>query len=440
VRSTRRPDVSRSPAVRRGFRVPWVFTALLTGFILCYTTGSRAAILLPLAMLLGIAMAGLVVFRWSRTGVRIPLEVGILCIFVVWAVGSGLMLVTDTYLFKQGVQRMVEVILVAGCFASMAAMSRTPAIGFLAITGLGLILAGYGFLTGDFAGAGKFTQQGDRIVGIRAASLTSNANSLGVLCAWAFAGLAFLWRQANRLWQQGLLISLTLPLLAGAVYSGSRKAVVLAPLFLLAWVWFCYRRLLVRRASVFFGVGVAVVACVVAASYILPETLVGQRFTGDQTEKRVGLIREGLQMAAQHPLAGVGLFQLTALSRYATYAHNDYVEVAASTGLVGFFIYYFIFALVAWRLLRMRRRCQDPEVYYVTGICLAVLVTCAAAGFALVMFSSIWFWCFISGVVGFASVAERRVSQPLATFGQRRFPTIAIRRPKAVAALQMLRR
>ena len=145
-------------------------------------------------------------------------------------------------------------------------------------------------------------------------------------------------------------------------------------------------------------------------------------------------------MVFEHPFAGVGLSQFRAGSGYTTYAHNDYVEVAATTGLVGFLTYYSIFALVAWRLVRTRGRCHDPEVNYTAGVCLAVLVTCAAAGFALVMFSGISFWCFISAVVGFASVAERNVSPRLVQSHQRRFRAVAIRRPKAVTALHSARR
>lgn len=439
--------MNRSPATRGVFNVPWFFTALLTGFVLCYTSGQRASILVPLAMLFGAALAGLVVFRWTRTGIRIPLEIGILCVFVVWAVGSGCMLVIDSHSFGEGIKRMVQVALVAGCVASMAAMRRTPAIGFLAITGFALVLVGYGFLTGDFAAAAEMTQKGDRVVAHRATSLTSNANALGVFCVWALAGLAILWRKA-RLWQQGILISLTLPLLAGVLYSGSRKAVLLTPLFLLAWVWFCYRRLILRRATVFVAVGFATLACMLVASFVSRETYTGYRLRGalsagemdSSTEKRLSIIQEGLRMTAEHPIAGVGLYQFAAHSRLAGYAHNDYVEVAATTGLVGFLIYYSIFALVAWRLVRTRRRCQHPEVNYTAGVCLAVLVTCAAAGFALVMVSSIAFWCFISGVVGFASVAKRKVSPRLVQSRQRPSGTVAIWRPKAVKALQFTRR
>lgn len=145
-------------------------------------------------------------------------------------------------------------------------------------------------------------------------------------------------------------------------------------------------------------------------------------------------------MISEHPVAGVGLFQFNTHSRYTAYAHNDYVEVAATTGLVGFLIYYSIFALVAWRLVRTRRRFQNPEVNYAAGLCLAVLVTCAVGGFVQIYVSSIAFWCFISGVIGFASVAGRNVSKRQVRPRQRPVFIAATRQSNAIAALQAVHR
>ena len=88
-------------------------------------------------------------------------------------------------------------------------------------------------------------------------------------------------------------------------------------------------------------------------------------------------------MIKEHPLAGIGLYQFAALSSHETYSHNDYVEVAATTGLIGLAIYCSLFAVIGWRLVCVRRGCHNAEVYYTAGVCLAVLVTCGAAGFAL---------------------------------------------------------
>jgi len=424
-------------------RVHAIFTALLAVFLLCVSAGERIPILLALALVPGAAMAGLLVLRWFRTGILIPLEMVILCLFAVWAIGSGCLVAVDKGLFGHGVERLIQVVLLAACVSSMAAVTRTPASGFYAVTMLAVVLVGYGFLSGDFAAAAEMTRKGDRIVGHRAMSLTSNANSLGLSCVWALAGLALLWRKTNRLFQQIFLTCLALPLLGGAVASGSRKAVLLVPIFLLAWGWFCYRSVILRKGRVFLGCSLAAVMMVFAAVYVMQDTFAGQRLrqvlAGEKnwdssTESRMLMVREGLQMLSNYALTGVGLNQYTAHSSLGSYAHNDYVEVAANTGLVGFCIYYSLFGVVTWRLMRVRRESRHPEVIYVAGVCLAVLVTCAAAGFTLVMVSSFAFWCFISGVVGFAYVSERDALRMTHGPGRLVRP-VAAWRPMAAGAL-----
>ncbi len=405
--------------------------------------GQRAPSLLILALLLGAGMAGLVAVRWMRTGIHIPLEVGILCLFAVWAIGSGCIVSIEPNLFRQGLERLVQIVFLTACLASMAAMWRTPAIGFFAVTLLAAVFAGYGFLTGDFASAGEMMQKGNRVVGHRAMSLTSNANTLGFFCVWALAGLALLWRKLNHLWQQGLLVGLTLPLLAGAIASGSRKAIVLSPVFFFAWAWFCYRGLILRNGRVFIVCVLVTIAMALAAVHVMEDTFAGQRLhqatagegnRDSSTAMRLYMIREGLQMLAKYPLTGVGLNQYISHSSFRSYAHNDYVEVASTTGLVGFLIYYSLFGVVAWRLVRIRRRCLHPEINYTAGVCLAVLTTCAAAGFALVMVSSFAFWCYISGVVGFAYASERDVSRGLVK-PRRSVRPVASRRSAVAAAI-----
>jgi hypothetical protein len=78
-------------------------------------------------------------------------------------------------------------------------------------------------------------------------------------------------------------------------------------------------------------------------------------------------------------------------------------------------------------------------VNYVAGLCLAVLVTCAAAGFVMVLISSISFWCFILGVVGFSSFAERNYPQRLTQPRPRLFRTGATWRAKSVTPLPFTR-
>lgn len=406
--------LQRTPAAA----MPVLVTVLAGGFLLCYTAGQRGALLVPLAMALGGVLAGLVVLQGLRNGFPVVPELGLLAGFIAWAVGTGLVMELDHALFRDGIERLVQVFLLAAVLATLGAMLRTPAIGMGSVTLLALVLAGVGMATGDFGEAAEMTQRGARVVGTRAASLTSNPNSLGVLSALGFAGLAFAWWRSRRWSWRLLLLAAAVPLLLGAVLSGSRKALLLIPVFLFAWAWFCYRQVMFRRARV-LAAWVAVAAGFgLAGWYVYEHSFAGYRLQRAMSEQqdtssaaRLEMIEEGLQFVAANPVAGVGLYQFVAVSAFEKYSHNDYIEVAATTGLVGFALYYSLFGVTIWRLARVRRRASDPELRYLAGLCLAVLVTCAAAGFAQVQFSSIAFWCLVAPIIGFACSAARRVPQ-----------------------------
>ena len=64
--------------------------------------------------------------------------------------------------------------------------------------------------------------------------------------------------------------------------------------------------------------------------------------------KRIRFVREGVALIAEAPLAGRGLGTFRWLSDEGTYAHNNFVEIGVSLGIVGVVLYYgFHFSLLA---------------------------------------------------------------------------------------------
>lgn len=88
-------------------------------------------------------------------------------------------------------------------------------------------------------------------------------------------------------------------------------------------------------------------------------------------------------------------------------AHSEYIEVAATTGLVGAGLLFAPFLLVVRRLRYVRRSRVGRGPHHLAGFCLALLVTVAVAGFGQVLFSSLAFWSFMPAVWGLAFGAER---------------------------------
>jgi len=77
---------------------------------------------------------------------------------------------------------------------------------------------------------------------------------------------------------------------------------------------------------------------------------------------RMSLYSKGFELTMQNPFFGVGLDQFRyynrnlRLTNYShTYAHSNVIEVLADTGIIGFFIYYSAYALIAIRIMLRRR-------------------------------------------------------------------------------------
>ncbi len=68
--------------------------------------------------------------------------------------------------------------------------------------------------------------------------------------------------------------------------------------------------------------------------------------------ERMELIQIAWEMFSQSPIFGQGVHTVEYVTK-GWYSHNNYVELLATTGIIGFSIYYFIFILLAGSILRI---------------------------------------------------------------------------------------
>jgi O-Antigen ligase len=120
-----------------------------------------------------------------------------------------------------------------------------------------------------------------------------------------------------------------------------------------------------RWAAVTLVLGGALVGCVAAASVIggagAATRLVAETRITLASPDRSGAVGAALRVAAEHPITGTGPGQADLRSRGAsggtrifTYAHNEYVQVAAELGLVGLALLAALLAALARLLWRTR--------------------------------------------------------------------------------------
>lgn len=74
------------------------------------------------------------------------------------------------------------------------------------------------------------------------------------------------------------------------------------------------------------------------------------------TQERMYLMDQGIRVWMEHPFAGVGWHNYRFYNDAKLYAHNNYVELLASLGIVGFLLYYAIFLREGFFLFTAFRR------------------------------------------------------------------------------------
>ena len=136
-----------------------------------------------------------------------------------------------------------------------------------------------------------------------------------------------------------------------SVLSGSKKALIVAAVSIFLIVVFRnpdYRKILIGLL-----VGTVLIVLMIFAVYKIPVlyTAIGKRFermfaalqgTGrdGSTATRLRLIGYAWNTFKSYPILGVGLDAFRHLNPQGLYAHNNYLELLASLGILGFLIYY----------------------------------------------------------------------------------------------------
>lgn len=175
--------------------------------------------------------------------------------------------------------------------------------------------------------------------------------------------------------------------LAILLMGGSRKNIVSIPLIALIFSLFS------GNAAKKLKMLAIVVALLVLGLYLLNtvpalsqiRTAIERMFSGlsgnkttqvdASTEERMYLMNQGIKVWAEHPILGVGWHNYRFYNASGLYAHNNYVEMLASLGIVGFLLYYAIFFRVAYLLAvaLLHKRVRKEDVLLL-GYSLSVLL------------------------------------------------------------------
>jgi len=162
--------------------------------------------------------------------------------------------------------------------------------------------------------------------------------------------------------------------LFGLVASGGRGAFLAVLSYLVLWPTMCLRERIKNWWALLAVSLVIVIGLLTVIPWLLENTFLGQRFVkvgyaeDNSANFRLELIQIGLQLGLDNPIFGVGLGQFGSASGTGFYAHNEFVELFATTGFVGVTLYVLVYYTCWRRLSLVLRLNQEISARYWSNV------------------------------------------------------------------------
>jgi O-antigen ligase len=396
----------------------WLTVSWAVYYFVIFTIGT-----LPQYKSLALWGCGGLVGGWTlwvmiqRGGYRqVPQETILLVVFSGWSLLGGFV-ATDMALFSRIAKLTIEMVGIVFLLGTVLSYSGAVHWFFASFLGVAVwrTLTASQVLSGGASGLdyALLTSQGGAI-----AQRFFEANAVGVFAAVGVLSMAALLRETRNVWVKGLLVACGMLSVTGVVLSASRGAFITLMSISVLWAVFCLwgqRRI---KLSAILGAGLVLWVSYELFQFILANTYLGTRFTSsismeDQsTVARVGFIRIALRLLWENPVLGVGLGQFGIASGTGYYAHNEFAEIIATTGLPGFLLYYSVYWRAWSRLTWSLTILGDPSIRYRINMVRIALVTLLISGFLFRPNYQLQDTMFmIALVVGMAHWSERTARQ-----------------------------
>lgn len=323
------------------------------------------------------------VVYFRRRVLKAQPETKALGVFILWTL-MGLPVAIDVGLFwpyfRMLVQLLVLVVLLSAVIENTGGMNWIWAA--FAVTATLQVLVPW--------------EQGESIyaagmgVGRRVASFGGGENTLGWYGFLGVLGSLILIGEGRGWSLKGLWIVTALASGAAVVASGSRGGFLASALCVILWPAMCLGQRVRNRFWVALGVVVVVAAGARGLeSEVFQNTVLASRLDRSTTEEReksgsrLDLLVEAVRVTGTSPVLGVGLGQFARVSGTGQYAHSEFAELAATTGVVGLGLYLTMYLRLLKRLNAGIRRTRDRTIRY--------RLNCAKMALLIVLFSGVLF-------------------------------------------------
>ena len=319
-------------------------------------------------------------FLFLRGKISLPLEVVLLFGLACWSLG-GIVEVQNTMVFRAYLKLIVELAVVVCCMSAALRYSGRVHWFYWAFVAAGVfnVLA---------AGGNLRIEPAEMVHGetLRSSGINDNPNSLGFYCFLGIFGALALFGQTRSWWRRGGLIATSVVCCYGLVASASRGPFLLTVLTLLLWPVFCYREKLRDTWKVLLVLAAAACVVILGGQWLMQNTFMGYRVgqglqqEDSSSQARLNLAAIGLRLCFERPIFGYGLGQFPRASGTGAYAHNEWSELLATTGVIGFLLYIGVYVSAWRRLSRAMSRATNSHLRYEINTARLIVVVLVVSG------------------------------------------------------------
>lgn len=191
------------------------------------------------------------------------------------------------------------------------------------------------------------------------------------------------------------------------LFSGSRRAMIICgfSLFYYVYKFLSSKEVKISKKLLFF---VPLVAGTIAAVDWLVNSPFFERLTNllafasgkSVNEGSVGershMIQTAFELWTAKPVIGWGFDAFKSVGGFGVYSHNNFLEILANNGLLGFVLFYAAYVVLAYRIFKLRFKLAVSNTLWLVLCLLAVLMADAGG----VNYYSKLFWMIFSAMVG----------------------------------------
>jgi len=384
-----------------------MFLLLLVPFIIAISSGVAY---MPgwnyLIKALGVILAIGALIGMMRSRIRLATEVWLFALIVLWSL-TGIKVAKYPTLHLLAWSTIAQMLILLTIVSFFTNSSKALKINCIAQVIGASVLVMYCIMTGEYQQVLFATGEEARAGGY------VGTNTFGSMMLQTSMVLACLWLIPMRFDKIKRLVVLGgfAATIFFIILSGSRKVVLVLPLFIILWIWFSYRRELFSRIQIFLVIFLILSVGGIMFFHFVGKSAAGQRLQetwlelrtgreGTGIATRIGLITGAVRLIIDNPIFGIGLNHVEVY--IGNISHCDFIELGAGTGLPGLLLYAGIYFVLWRRLTFIIKNTWDPASVKIAGLIKASILGIFLLGLGDPCYPRKEFWVMLGTFIGWA--------------------------------------